>query len=49
MDIDVKSWLFDILNAISEIDSFFINVPQEFSYFQHDIKTRFYWASKCTY
>jgi uncharacterized protein with HEPN domain len=40
MDIDVKSWLFDILNAISEIDSFFIDVPQEFSYFQHDIKTR---------
>ena len=40
MDIDVKSWLFDILNAISEIDSFFIDVPQEFSYFQNDIKTR---------
>jgi hypothetical protein len=35
--------------SASEIDSFFINVPQEFSYFQHDIKTRFYWASKCTY
>ncbi len=29
MDIDVKSWLFDILNAISEIDSFFVDVPHE--------------------
>ena len=40
MDIDVKSWLFDILNAINEIDSFFVDNPQEFAYFQNDIKTR---------
>ena len=40
MDIDIKSWLFDILNAINEIDSFFIDIPQEFLYFQNDIKTR---------
>jgi len=36
MDIDIKSWLFDILNAINEIDSFFIDIPQEFLYFQND-------------
>ena len=40
MDIDLKSWLFDILNAINEIDSFFIDIPQDFLYFQNDIKTR---------
>ena len=26
MDIEIKSWLFDILNAINEIDSFFIDI-----------------------
>lgn len=40
MDINVKTWLFDILNAINEIDSFFIDTPQEFIYFQNDVKTR---------
>jgi uncharacterized protein with HEPN domain len=40
MRIDIKSWLYDILNAINEIDSFFINTPQDFLYFQNDIKTK---------
>ena len=40
MDIDVKSWLFDVLNAINEIDSFFLDIPLELVYFQNDIKTR---------
>jgi uncharacterized protein with HEPN domain len=40
MNTEVKTWLFDILNAINEIDSFFIDTPQEFIYFQNDIKTR---------
>ena len=26
MDIDVKTWLYDILNAINEIESFFLAV-----------------------
>ncbi len=30
----------DILNAINEIDSFFVNTPQDFLYFQNDIKTK---------
>lgn len=34
MDIDLKSWLFDILNAINEIDSFFIEIPQDFYIFK---------------
>jgi uncharacterized protein with HEPN domain len=40
MRIDIKSWLYDILKAINEIDSFFINTPQDFLYFQNDIKTK---------
>lgn len=40
MDIDIKAWLYDILNAINEIDSFFIDTPKEFSVFQNDLKTR---------
>ncbi len=30
MDSDIKAWLFDILNAIMEIESFFIDRPKEF-------------------
>ena len=28
MDNDIKAWLFDILSAIMEIESFFIDRPQ---------------------
>ena len=40
MSNDIKTWLYDILNAINEIDSFFVNTPQDFLYFQNDIKTK---------
>ena len=40
MDIEIKVWLFDILNAITEIDSFFANSPKEFTKYQGDIKTK---------
>lgn len=40
MDIEIKTWLYDILNAISEIDSFFIDYPKEFNFYQSDIKTK---------
>jgi len=30
MDIDIKTWLYDILNAINEIESFFIDIPKDF-------------------
>ena len=29
MDNEIKAWLYDILNAIMEIDSFFIDIPNE--------------------
>ena len=40
MDINVKTWLYDILNAINEIDSFFIDTPKDFFVYQHDLKTK---------
>ncbi len=40
MDIEIKTWLYDILNAINEIDSFFGDSPKEFSAYQNDVRTR---------
>ena len=40
MDIKIKSCLFDILNAINEIDSFFSESPKTFAAFKNDLKTR---------
>ena len=40
MDFEIKTWLYDILNAISEIDSFFESEPKEFVAFKQDIRTR---------
>ncbi len=40
MDIEIKAWLYDILNAINEIDSFFIDTPKEFTFYQNDVRTR---------
>jgi uncharacterized protein with HEPN domain len=40
MDIEVKAWLFDILKAIGEIDSFFEDRPMDFHHYQADIRTK---------
>jgi uncharacterized protein with HEPN domain len=40
MDNDIKAWLFDILSAIMEIESFFIDGPKEFMKYQADIRTK---------
>lgn len=40
MDNETKAWLFDILNAIMEIDSFFENTPKDFLNYQNDVRTR---------
>jgi uncharacterized protein with HEPN domain len=40
MDNDIKAWLYDILNAIVEIESFFNNEPKEFAKYQNDLRTR---------
>lgn len=40
MDINIKTWLYDILNAINEIESFFIDTPKDFFIYQRDVKTK---------
>lgn len=40
MDIEVKSWLHDILKAISEIESFLEDSTQSFTEYQNDLRTR---------
>lgn len=40
MDNDLKALLYDILNAIKEIESFFNDSPKEFLKFQTDLRTK---------
>ena len=37
---DVKAWLYDILNAINEVESFFMDRPKEFLNYQNDLRTK---------
>lgn len=40
MDNDIKTWLYDILNAIMEIESFFDDSTKEFLNYQNDLRTK---------
>jgi uncharacterized protein with HEPN domain len=40
MDNEIKTWLFDILQAISEIENYFIDKPKIFTDYISDIKTK---------
>lgn len=40
MDNEIKTWLFDILQSISEIDSYYENKPRRFDEYVSDIKTK---------
>ena len=40
MDNDTKAWLHDILKATIEIESFFSDVPKEFSHYRNDLRTK---------
>jgi uncharacterized protein with HEPN domain len=40
MDNDIKAWLYDILNAIMEIESFFNYSAKEFAKYQNDLRTK---------
>jgi uncharacterized protein with HEPN domain len=40
MHIDIKTWLYDILNAINEIESFFADTPKDFIVYRNDLKTK---------
>ena len=40
MDNEIKTWLYDILNAIMEIESFFNGSTKEFAQYQNDLRTK---------
>jgi len=40
MNIEIKTWLYDILEAIDEIESFFADTPRNFNAYQKDTKTK---------
>ena len=40
MDIEIKTWLYDILNAINEIESFFADRSKDFDTYQNDLRTK---------
>jgi uncharacterized protein with HEPN domain len=40
MDNEIKTWLYDILQSINEIDSYFDNKPKIFDDYVSDIKTK---------
>ena len=40
MDNDIKTWLFDILQAITDIESFFENREKQFEKYVSDLKTK---------
>ena len=40
MDENIKTWLYDILNAIVEINSFFEDQPKIFTLYQKDLRTK---------
>ena len=39
METDGKIWLYDVLNAIMEIESFFLDQPKTFEIYKTDIRT----------
>lgn len=40
MDNDIKTWLYDMLQSIQEIESYYANKPQIFEEHTSDIKTK---------
>lgn len=40
MDDKIKTWLYDILSSINEIESYFVETPKMFEIYQKDLKTK---------
>lgn len=40
MDNTIKTWLYDILNSINEVESYFTETPKMFEIYQNDLKTK---------
>ena len=40
MDDSIKTWLYDILSSINEIESYFVDTPKLFKVYQNDLRTK---------
>ncbi len=40
MDNEIKTWLFDVLHSIEEIESYFSDKPKNFEHYLKDTKTK---------
>ena len=40
MDNNIKTWLFDILSSINEIESYYVDTPKMFEIYQNDLRTK---------
>ena len=40
MDDSIKTWLYDILGSINEIESYFVETPKLFEVYQNDLRTK---------
>ncbi len=40
MDNNIKTWLFDILSSINEIESYFVETPKMFEIYQNELRTK---------
>ena len=40
MDSDIKTWLYDILSSINEIESYYTDTPKKFEIYENDLKTK---------
>lgn len=40
MNNNIKTWLYDILNSINEIESYFVDSPKEFNVYENDLRTK---------
>ena len=40
METEIKPLLYDIMNAINEIESFFEDRPKDFTFYQNDLRTK---------
>ncbi|WP_348799486.1 HepT-like ribonuclease domain-containing protein [Flavobacterium adhaerens] len=40
MDNNIKTWLYDILSSIHEIESYYVDIPKIFEVYQNDLKTK---------
>jgi len=40
MDNSIKTWLYDILGSINEIESYFVDTPKLFEVYQNDLRTK---------